>query len=324
MNSLVSVVVVTYNSSRFVIETLDSIAKQSWTEVELIITDDCSKDDTVNVCKSWIKDNKSHFKRSIVVESKVNTGVSANANRGLKEATGEWLCIPAGDDTLKKDCIKDNMKWVSSKPDIKVLFSLIDLYEETFEEKNFLKRIPNDPFIPTSIVVPGRSVESQYRMLLITDRVHYTPSLFIHRETILSVGGFDERFKLLEDYPLWLNLTRNGHKLNFMDKATVNYRKHSQAINNNNKGDLINPNYFKQETFRRIYTYPNLPTDVRLNQQFVWLVSQLFRNKVMKVRNNFNSTFLYILSKILNPFFYYIKLKKLINKELRRNELYME
>ncbi len=324
MNSLVSVVVVTYNSSRFVIETLDSIAKQSWIEVELIITDDCSKDDTIAVCKSWIKDNESRFKRCILVESEVNTGVSANANRGLKEATGEWLCIPAGDDTLKKDCIKDNIEQVSSNPDIKVLFSLIDLYEETFEEKNFLKRIPNDPFIPTSIVAPERSAESQYRMLLITDRVHYTPSLFIHKETILSVGGFDERFKLLEDYPLWLNLTSNGHKLNFMDKATVNYRKHSQAINNNNKGDLINPNYFKQETFRKIYTYPNLPTDVKLNQQFTWLVSQLFRNKVMKVNNNLNGILYYILTKILNPFYYFIKIKKIVNKEIENSEFYME
>ena len=59
---LVSINVSTYNSSRYIIETLDSIKNQSYREKELIITDDSSNDGTVKICKSWLEQNQTHFK----------------------------------------------------------------------------------------------------------------------------------------------------------------------------------------------------------------------------------------------------------------------
>ena len=61
MNTQVSVVVVTYNSSDFILETLESISHLNWKEIELIVTDDCSKDDTVEICRDWLKQNGQRF-----------------------------------------------------------------------------------------------------------------------------------------------------------------------------------------------------------------------------------------------------------------------
>ena len=322
MNNLISVVVVTYNSSSFIIETLDSIAKQTWKEIELIITDDCSKDDTILKCKKWIEIHQSRFTRNCIIESKVNTGVSANANRGLKEASGDWISFPAGDDTLEPNCLSDNFNWIQKHPQIKVLFSYINVYKNKFHKDHFYKTLPSDPLHPKSIVAPGRSAESQYRMLLTTDRIHFTPSIFINKDILLSVGGFDERFKLLEDYPLWLNLTKKGCQLHFMDKVTVNYRIHSDAINNKGKDFLINPNYFKQEKFRRIYTYPYLPIDKFLEQRFEWFVSLIYYPSFMNKNNKLNRLILNFLTVYINPFRFIIKIKKLLFKNLAENEFY--
>ena len=60
-NELISVVVVTYNSEKTVIETLDSIASQTYKNIELIVSDDYSKDDTVKRMKLWIEDHKDFF-----------------------------------------------------------------------------------------------------------------------------------------------------------------------------------------------------------------------------------------------------------------------
>lgn len=319
---LVSVVVVTYNSSTFILETLDSIAKQTWNNIELIITDDGSLDDTVLICKKWMDSNSQLFARTLIVESKVNTGVPANVNRGLAEVTGQWSCFPAGDDTLKPNCIKQNMDWLASNPEAKVLFSKMDVFHDFVIDKNFLRRTPEKPFSSKSIMAPFRSVESQYHMLLVSDRIHYTPSLFIHTQTLRSVGGFDERYTLLEDYPLWLNLTKNGVRLHFMDVATVNYRKHKKAINNNKRKNLLNPNYFKNEAFRRTYTYPNLPLSVMLSQRYAWLVSHLFKLRMFKAKTNFNSRLYDVLVIYLNPFKYYISLKKMVVTNLKNKELY--
>lgn len=312
MSTLVSVIVATYNSSKFIEETLESISAQSWQKIELIITDDCSSDKTVSICKEWMKENSQRFLDAIIIESDTNTGVSGNVNRGLQVAKGSWIKFLGADDTLLPNCITDNVEFVNKNKDVRVLFSKVNKYNETFHSENFIMTAPGI-IGDNSIVSPKQSAEKQYQMLLRNDSIHFTPSVFLHRETLLSVGGFDERFRLLEDYPLWLNLTKSGHKLYFMDKTTVNYRTHAQAINNTGKQNVVNPNYFRQEEFRRIYTYPYLPMAERNNQRYVWYVSQIFRSKWINKVNSINSTLHNILTIYTNPFRYYLKIKKTIN-----------
>ena len=322
MSSLVSVIIVAYNSSRFIKETLESVLKQTWKEIELIITDDCSGDDTIEICRNWLKKNKNRFFRVEIISSKKNSGVPANANRGLQAATGDWIKFLGADDTLLPDCISYNMQNINKNPGIRVLLSKVNVYQDSFQEKNFVLTTPGE-ITQDSIIWPARTAESQYRMLLLFDRIHFSPSEFLHRETILSVGGFDERFRLLEDYPLWLNLTKNGHKLYFMDKVTVNYRRHSKSIYNTGNRCLIKPNYFNEKDFRKIYIYPNMPVDIRLNTRFYWYVSQVFRCKWLNRNTAPNRFLLAILTVYLNPFRYFIWIRKRLNKNLENNEFYI-
>jgi glycosyltransferase involved in cell wall biosynthesis len=323
VNPLVSVIIATYNSSSFIIDTFESIAGQTWQELELIVTDDCSTDCTIELCRKWIHEHRNRFFRTELLTSPINSGVSANANRGLSAAKGEWIKFLGADDTLKTNCIEDNIAFVANNPEVKVLFSQVDAYRNNFEINNYIKTIPGVISDKGSILSPSSTADSQYRMLLLSDRVHFSPSLFIHRETLLSIGGFDERFPLMEDYPLWLNLTKAGSRLHFMDKVTVNYRRHSAAINNTNIDYLIRPNYFRSEDFRRIYTYPYLPRDIRLNQQWNWIVSRPFRSNKLNRKTRWNSLLLNLLTIYLNPFKYFLWLHKRINKKLESNEFYM-
>ena len=87
---LVTVGIATYNSSEFILETLESIYSQSYPNIELIISDDASSDDTMQKVKKWLAtDNRrDRFTNVKLLEFKENTGVSANANRILKVSTG--------------------------------------------------------------------------------------------------------------------------------------------------------------------------------------------------------------------------------------------
>ncbi len=322
MNPLVSVIVVSFNSSPFIIETLESILKQTWNDLELIITDDCSRDNTIEIARRWLDANSHRFRRSEVITSSVNTGVTANANRGLYASTGEWIKFLGADDTLKPKCIEENMVWIAGHTDARGLFSYVELYAGTFESENLIRTIPGDPFSEQSIMSPERDAGSQYRMLLVSDRIHYSPSVFLHRSTILSLGGFDERFKMQEDYPLWLKMTKNGYRLHFMEKVTVNYRQHVNAINNTGISYLINPNYFNSEKFRRIYTYPFMPLHLRLDQRFQYYTSLPFKNSLLNKNKTHYRFLLNILSVYLNPFRYFIWVRKKLNKNLIDNEFY--
>lgn len=321
-DKLVTVIISSYNSSQFIVETLESIAGQTWKDIELIITDDCSGDDTVEVCRKWKDENKERFVNALILTNNRNTGVSANANRGLSVAKGDWIKFLGADDTLKQDCIEENMLHVISDPGIRVLFSRVDIYNNDFGPENRLSTSCEDTSDPWSIMATDRNAYSQHKMLLISDRLKYTPSVFLHRETLLSVGGFDERFRLLEDYPLWLNLTKNGHRLYYMDKVTVNYRQHSKAINNTGTSYLVNFNYFRTEDFRKIYTYPYLPADVRLSQRFRWYASQIFRWDYLNRDRKAGRILLNLLTIYCNPFSYFIWVRKRFNKKLEKNELY--
>jgi len=322
MNPLVSVVIASYNSEPYIIETLESVRNQSWKELELIVTDDFSYDKTSELCNEWMKRNRSRFINIALITSLKNTGVPSNVNRGLNAATGSWIKILGADDSLKPDCIADNMRKVSADPQIKVLFSYLDVYRDNFNPENFIQTIPGNPFSTDGIMAHGRTADSQYRMLLVCDRIHYSPSVFMDRETVYSVGCFDERFKMLEDHPLWLNLTKNGYRLYFMEKTTVNYRRHSKAINNTENDYIVNPNFLRTNEFRKIYTYPYLPTDVRLNQIFIWSVSRIFQFKWLNKNRFPNRLLLSILTSYINPFHYLIWLRKHLNKRLATNEFY--
>lgn len=302
MDSLITVIVVAYNSSSFIIEALDSIYNQTWSKIELIVTDDCSNDNTVELCHNWMNIHKSRFVRIKLITSEKNTGVSGNANRGLYSAKGEWIKFLGADDTLLPDCLTDNMKYISKNPSTKVLFSRVNLYKEKFLTCGFLGISPAGAITSDSIMWHERSPASQYNMLLRSDRIHFTPSLFINRDTLITVGGYDERFKYLEDYPLWLNLTRRGYRLDFNDIITVNYRMHSNAINNTVNKYLLSPNYFKTENFRKIYTYPYLPVCERLEQKFNWLVSFPFRIACLNRETKINRLIYNILTIYGNPF----------------------
>ena len=310
---LVTIIVSTYNSSRFILETLDSFVAQTYPNIELIIGDDASSDDTLIKVRNWLSsnNNKNKFWDVKIIEVEVNTGVSANANRSLHKATGDWIKFIGADDVLLPNCIRDNMEFVKNNKNVRVLFSKVNKYNETFDPEKFIITAPGI-INQNSIVGPNQTAEKQHQMLLRNDSIHFTPSVFLHRETLLSVNGFDERFRLLEDYPLWLNLTKKGHKLYFMDKVTVNYRTHAHAINNTGKQHIVNPNYFKQERFRQIYTYPYLPTAERLNQRYVWYMSQLFRLQWFNKVNGFNNLVYSIFTFYTNPFRYYLKIKKII------------
>ena len=114
-NPLVSVVVLTYNSSKTVLETLNSIAAQTYKNIELIISDDCSKDDTLKKCKKWELKNKQRFTQIIIIRSNQNTGTAANGNRGANAANGEWLKFIAADDVLLPNCVHSNIDYILTR-----------------------------------------------------------------------------------------------------------------------------------------------------------------------------------------------------------------
>ena len=243
-NVLVSIIVLTFNSSSTVVETLDSIKEQTYSNIELIITDDGSSDATIEICKKWLAFNGKLFCNYNLITVKVNTGTPASCNRALNASNGKWIKIIAGDDVLKKECIKVNIEYISTNREIEILQTDADMYVDFFEEANFKGTIPTN-FKEFFDLIEGKD---QYDFLKNVGYALCTPAIFLKKSIIEKVGGFDERFRFLEDLPLWLNLTKANKKFYYHPVSTVNYRSHDKSVAKDGK-KYMNARFAKDALF---------------------------------------------------------------------------
>lgn len=254
-NPLVTIGVLTYNSSKYVLETLESAKAQTYKNIELIISDDCSTDNTVELCREWVEKNKERFVRCEILTVEKNTGIPANCNRRLRASKGEWSKGVAGDDILAPDCVENFINFVKENPEAEWVNSQVQFFNAVFRKENLTTLLDEShyPFYDK-----GRTAEEQYNILLRGNPIH-APGVFLKKKVLDSVGGYDERFPFIEDHPLWLKLTKKGNMCYYMKKRTVFYRLHDSSVfASKNKGTLFNSFYRKRLGFDKEYRLPYL------------------------------------------------------------------
>ena len=217
-NPLVSIVVVTYNSSKTVLDTLDSIAAQTYNNLELIVSDDYSKDDTVQVVKTWIAENKKRFIRVQLLTVENNTGTVKNCNRGCIAAKGDWIKSIAGDDMLKSNCIQTFIEFTKVTPDCRMCCCDLDVFSTGNDDITKIKELYSSYF--------NHVREPQLEQW---NRVKYNltlpgPGYFYSRDLYEEVGGFDEEYILLEETPFVFNVLKHGYRIYPIDEKLVLYR----------------------------------------------------------------------------------------------------
>lgn len=297
--NIVSVAVITYNSEKTVVETLNSIVSQVYGArfIELIISDDASVDDTESVIEDWLDEHGSVFYSVIFLKNAVNSGVSKNVNAAWKAATSEWVKTIAGDDILFPSCICDNINYIEKVKDACVVFSEMNLFEvDGHGECNIIETLPSDNIKCFFDLCPSE----QFKKLCIENFVP-APSSFIKLKVLKDVGFADERFKLIEDYPLWLKLTDSGYRLNFLDKKTVYYRISDSLSSNVTR--LVNFNYFSSlSDVYAMYIFPKLGNNqtllwqIKLTRMLKFLVAKVFSNE-----KNYLSVFIMRLIYLFSP-----------------------
>ncbi len=307
-NPLVSIIVVTYNSSKYILETLESAKVQTYKNIELIITDDSSTDNTIKICEDWLNKNKIYFKRTKLVTVEKNTGISANCNRGLYEAKGEWVKFIAGDDILLESCIEINLRFTKSNNNSfffsKMAFNLNDKPE--FKERfDIGHNLFNNKSNQLYILLKGNYLPA--------------PTAFIKTATLIQLGGFDEAYPMMEDYPLWSKAIKNHHKIIFKDEETVIYRIHENSTSNIIKSSedfaFFYPNFKYQESYFKhqekvvikdsILNFKMYTAYIHLVDLLQFKVAKQFENKKTKTR-----AVLFRLVGMLSPYNYYTFFKK--------------
>lgn len=223
---LVSVPVITYNSSKTVVETLDSIYNQTYPKLELIVSDDCSTDNTVEICRSWIESHKDRFIRTKLLTVEKNTGVSANMNRAEASCQGEWVKPIAGDDLLLPGCIEVYVQFAKKHLELVYAFSKVEVFGSN---SLIVEKFSNVIFDYSFFDLP---IEKQFDWL-ITKSFQPIPAAtsFYNRKKVIELGiDYDERIPMLDDWPRWIRLLEKGVRFYFIDDCLTRYRVSESSI----------------------------------------------------------------------------------------------
>ena len=220
---LFSIACVTYNQEDLVTECLDSIARQDYGPIELVVCDDASTDGTARVVEEWIVAHGNRFENTVFLKNAANLGISATHDRALRQTSGKWVKYIAGDDILADNCTSriaefcKNTGTTWGQALVKPFFGTMeDLPGIEMPYRRFRKYFSYDP-------------AGQFRMFS-RQCFFCAPGNFFERSLLEEIGFLDTEFRTFEDWHTWLRLTRAGHAARLLPEPLVFWRRHPKSL----------------------------------------------------------------------------------------------
>ncbi len=218
---LVTVICISYNHEAFVYKALLSLYNQLYKNLEVIIADDCSTDQTQQEIKRFLENHSSQTWKVLLNES--NQGNCKTFNRALKQAKGKYVIDFAADDLLYNQCIEKQVRRFEELPEhYGVLFSNVDLVDvkDNFKAKHYM----TDDKGKAIRKVPKGDV---YRKIV--KRYFISPVGMIMKRSVLEeLGGYDETLAY-EDFDFWIRSSRLYHYA-YLDECLVAKRETPHSL----------------------------------------------------------------------------------------------
>lgn len=207
-DKLVSIIMPTYNCAKFIGKTIESVIAQTYENWELIIVDDCSKDNTEEVVSKY-KDNRIKYHR---LEN--NSGAAVARTEAMKKASGRYMAFLDSDDLWKKDKLEKQLEFMNKN---NYNFTCTE-YEQIDEEGNKLNKV---------IKVKKRA---DYNRILLDCPVGNSTVMY----NVEKLGKFEvPNIRKRNDDALWLQILKKEKYIYGMPDILMEYRIRSNSISSN-------------------------------------------------------------------------------------------
>lgn len=208
MNSPVSVVMPARNAETTVSEAIESIRKQTFENLEIVLVDHDSSDNTLSIMKEAAGSDS-----RIRVFRESGTFIEA-ANRAWREAEGELIARMDSDDVSHPERIAAQVDFLSSNPGIAGCGTLVNITKRDGEIEGGYRRYESW----VNSVVSSENIAAQR----FVDSPLPNPTSMIRRTVMRELGGYADP-SWAEDYDLWLRLLENGHRLGKVDRVLLDW-----------------------------------------------------------------------------------------------------
>lgn len=260
MNSdLVSVIIASYNHGPYIEQSILSVIEQTYPNVELLVIDDGSTDDSVKRIRALQSIHRFDFR------TQKNQGLTRTLNEAISRAKGAFIAPFGSDDIMLKDRLRLQMEYIAGKPEVGMCAGNIELmhadgtpYPKSTKgnEPSFRRMDFEDVFLERKVYIPA-------------------PTMLIRREAFDKVGGFNPEIRL-EDLYIQLKITHAGYYIDVLSESLARYRKHETNSYKNIR--------FMTESILRIYQdYSEHPAYEQAKFKFInsMLVKASRRDRVL-------------------------------------------
>lgn len=221
MKAVFSVILLHFNQPEYLQGAIDSVLKQSYPAIQLIVTDDGSENFSIEGVTEYIQKNKKENIVDVqVIHHKVNVGTVKNLNEAYKQCTGRYVLQFAADDALYDSDVLENFAQAldnTSEDVLGVFGRSLDCDEKlVWSGKEYIA--PNK-----AKEYNGLTSGEQFRRLVYRCDIHMGSTAFL-MQNLKAFLPLDQEYRLLEDWPLVLRATRNGKKFIFSNFKALLYR----------------------------------------------------------------------------------------------------
>ncbi|SRR5258706_2974575 len=231
---VVSIIMSTYNNSKYVREAIDSVLRQSFISWEFIILNDASTDNTDEIIRSYAK-NDLRFKYS---RNTKNEGQTSNLNKGIEFAKGEFIAIIDGDDVwTDENKLKKQINFLTDNNEYGLVGSL---WVATNESGEMMSRIT----YPTT--------DARIRDYLLIEDCFLHSSVVIRKTVLNKIGHYDIKYRWAQDYDLWLRIGIVS-KFHNIPEYMVSYRVNQSGISHTKYKEQLYETYEIVKNYKKMY-----------------------------------------------------------------------
>lgn len=247
MNQKISVIIPCYNYGHLIAETLDSLLTQTYTDIEVIVINDGSTDNTENVVNEYAqKDNRVKYYKYI------NTGLGASRNRGLEKATGDYIQFLDADDLLENRKFEIQLQIFKDNPQVDVVYSSVRYFTNApfdIADRKLTYWGPNEEWMPK---ISGN--DNAFAQVAFNGSFSHLSSTLFSRQIVNKVGLFNNEISAVADYDFLLRCVIEKAFFHYHDTPNTYslVRWHSNNMSSNLK--LM----YSEERHMRIMLNPKL------------------------------------------------------------------
>lgn len=222
----VSVIIPTYNCARYLPEAINSVLNQTYQDLEIIVVDDGSTDNTRTITGEYID----KFSEKIRYFYQENKGPGAARNIGIQQAKGEYICFLDADDLILSGSINKRINFFEKNRELTMVFSDFTLNFDSSEIINANLRKNNFLNLLNGSIESKNNNEIILNSKFLIDFFKrnmpvWTGTVMIKKIAIEKIGAFKENMRISEDLDFWWRTIKHYQKIGYIDEPLSFYRR---------------------------------------------------------------------------------------------------